>query len=618
MFEALLPIFVLQLVNLAVLAMLFYYHRRLSFSFLKFGAATLVAEMIAISALAVGMTSATMTSFLVVGGLARVVVAMMLLATISHLIERRVPVMMMASMLVADTIAWVLVPTATGVLAGLLHELPALVLLGMALMYLPLVREQRTTGMVVLAGLIAAHLLLRVVQPMVGGLPVAAEIVFLGNGVVVTAMGIAIVMLGIEKIFLAQDDQAKQIESYEVENRRLELQFSQAQKLELLGTLAGGIAHDFNNMLTSILGYASLAMKKLDNDSEVRKDLYMVMSGARQAVDLTSQLLVYAGKGAIEFRAQDLSRIAHDLESLVKSIVPSNIQVHQQLAEGLPVLKGDKMQLGQVLVNLVANSVDAIGDEDGRIDIATGILQADDATLRTSFFGSDLGAGTFVFLRVRDTGSGIDPRQMDRIFDPFYSDKHSRKGLGLSSLSGIVRQHKGFIQVNSAPGDGAEFTVCFPVVTFSDDLADISAGALSLDRAVLMADDDPRIRSLVSAVLEGEGLHVVVAEDGNEAMARIAEGAGRFDLFVLDCTMPKLLGTEVYRQIRGRGMKQPVILISGYHQEQVIENISRDPGASFLKKPFGVDELVGRVNESLGRPAMMPGFTGEMESGRED
>jgi nitrogen-specific signal transduction histidine kinase len=160
--------------------------------------------------------------------------------------------------------------------------------------------------------------------------------------------------------------------------------------LESLGVLAGGIAHDFNNMLTSILGYASLAMKKLPASSDVRKDLYMVMSGARQAVDLTSQMLVYAGKGAIEFESVDIARVVDNMSSMINFIVPRKIRLVQKVTRDLPRLKGDQVQLGQVLMNLVANTIDALDQEAGTIQITTGLTEVDAARLRQSFFPAKL------------------------------------------------------------------------------------------------------------------------------------------------------------------------------------------------------------------------------------
>jgi len=237
--------------------------------------------------------------------------------------------------------------------------------------------------------------------------------------------------------------------------------------LESLGVLAGGIAHDFNNMLTSILGYASLAMKKLPASSDVRKDFYMVMSGARQAVDLTSQMLVYAGKGAIEFESVDIARVVDNMSSIINSIVPRKIRLVQKVTRDLPRLKGDHVQLGQVLMNLVANAINALDQEAGTIQITTGLTEVDAARLRQSIFASEAEVGAYLYLSVKDSGSGMDAVQVSKIFDPFYSEKGVSKGLGLSSISGVVRQHGGFVHVELSLGEGSDFTVDFPALSYS-------------------------------------------------------------------------------------------------------------------------------------------------------
>ncbi len=237
--------------------------------------------------------------------------------------------------------------------------------------------------------------------------------------------------------------------------------------MESLGVLAGGIAHDFNNMLTSILGYASLAMKKLPASSDVRKDFYMVMSGARQAVDLTSQMLVYAGKGAIEFESVDIARVVDNMSSIINSIVPRKIRLVQKVTRDLPRLKGDHVQLGQVLMNLVANAINALDQEAGTIQITTGLTEVDAARLRQSIFASEAEVGAYLYLSVKDSGSGMDAVQVSKIFDPFYSEKGVSKGLGLSSISGVVRQHGGFVHVELSLGEGSDFTVDFPALSYS-------------------------------------------------------------------------------------------------------------------------------------------------------
>jgi len=227
----------------------------------------------------------------------------------------------------------------------------------------------------------------------------------------------------------------------------------------------------------------------------------------------------------------------------------------------------------------------------------------DESLLRASYFSEEREPGAYLFLRVKDTGIGIGTGQIERIFDPFYSEKDSRKGLGLSSLAGIVRQHKGFIRVISKPGEGTEFSVFFPAVSFQESAASgrfMVRSPSKIKGDVLVADDDPRIRTLMTSILESDSFRPTSAEDGKEALRIFEERSGQFDLLVLDCTMPKMSGPEVYRKIRTEGSTIPVVLVSGYHQEQVISSISNDPNAYFVKKPFNVDEFLREIINATG------------------
>ncbi len=487
-------------------------------------------------------------------------------------------------------------------LAWVAADLPGVLLLGLGAWLL--VRRRRSPGAICLLVLLGIHAVCRVLVLSVADTGLAM-IVILFDGVAMLLTGSALAMIGSESLLKNLQRKEDTLHQVEQENRRLALQFTQAQKHESLGVLAGGIAHDFNNMLTSILGYTSLAMKKLPPDSDVRKDLYMAMSGARQAVELTSQMLVYAGKGAIEFESVDLSRVVDNMSGLINSIVPRKIHLTNKTVHNLPMIRGDAVQLGQVAMNLVANAVDAIEGKNGTVTLTTGLSEVSEALLGQGYFAKAHEPGAFVFIRVEDSGVGIDPDQMERIFDPFYSEKSQSKGLGLSSIAGIVRQHKGFITVDSMKDEGSTFTVYFPVVAYRD--ADgINAGgfapaSLQARARVLLADDDPRIRSLIASILESDGYAVVAVEDGRESLRQIETSDESFDLYLLDCTMPKLSGTEVYRELRGRGYSAPVILLSGYHQDQVIRDIDQDNDAYFIKKPFSIEELNQIANMALNK-----------------
>lgn len=582
---------------------LVYYYRRTGEVSLRNCAYAIVAAFVAqLAATAVPVTGYDWLQALSFGFV--LVVAVFLYAVVSNLSQRKVSLMRI-SLMTGTTlvIAAILLLFGDNSRTGwLLLEAPAALLIAIATV--TMLKDQVSPGRICIASLVAIHVGLRFLMAALPDPTLVMTLLFF-DGIAVMLTGSALAIIHLESLVESLSVKDEKLQRYEQENRRLELQFSQAQKHESLGVLAGGIAHDFNNMLTSVLGYTNLAMKKLPADSEVRKDLYMVLSGARQAADLTSQMLVYAGKGAIEFESVDISRVVENMSGLINSIVPRKIHLTHKVANGLPLVKGDAVQIGQVAMNLIANAVDAIEDREGVVEVQTGLSQVTSEQLRKGWFSDKQESGAYVYLRVVDTGVGMDPAQIEKIFDPFYSESSqaSKKGLGLSSIAGIIRQHKGFVQIESEKGAGSTFTAYFPIISYQDvervTLQPATGLPARIKGRVLLADDDSRIRSLIASILESDGFAVVSVDDGREANRQVNISGGSFDLFVLDCTMPKLSGTDVYRTIRASGIRVPVILISGYHQEQVISDISNDDDAYFIKKPFSVDELIETANLSL-------------------
>lgn len=585
-----------------VMGLVYYYRRTDEVSLRNCAYAIVAAFMVQLTATAVHVTGHDWLQALSLGFV--LVLSVFLYAVASNLSQSkvsltRISLMAGTTLVIASILLLFGDVSRTG---WLLLEAPAALLVTIATV--TMLRDQVSPGRICIASLIAIHLGLRFLMTVLPDQTLVMTLLFF-DGIAVLLTGSALAIVHLESMVDSLAVKDEKLERYEQENRRLELQFSQAQKHESLGVLAGGIAHDFNNMLTSVLGYTNLAMKKLPPDSEVRKDLYMVLSGARQAADLTSQMLVYAGKGAIEFESVDISRVVDNMSGLINSIVPRKIHLVHKVANDLPLVKGDAVQIGQVAMNLIANAVDAIEDREGFVEVQTGLSQVTSEQLRKGWFSDKHEPGAYVYLRVVDTGVGMDAAQIEKIFDPFYSESShaSKKGLGLSSIAGIIRQHKGFVQIESVKGTGSTFTAYFPIISYQDVEQVTPQSARSLPARikgrVLLADDDSRIRSLIASILESDGFAVVSVDDGREANRQVNISGGSFDLFVLDCTMPKLSGTDVYRTIRASGIRVPVILISGYHQEQVISDISNDDDAYFIKKPFSVDELIETANLSL-------------------
>ena len=257
----------------------------------------------------------------------------------------------------------------------------------------------------------------------------------------------------------------------EAERLELERKIKETQKLESLGVLAGGIAHDFNNILMVILGNADLAREALPEPSPVRENLVEIETACGRAAELCRQMLAYSGKGRFVVESLDLSALVSDMPHLLEASVSKKAILRLRPAEALPRMRGDAVQLRQVLVNLVVNASEAIGERSGRITVSTGARECDRAFLDRAHLKTDPPEGTYVFLRVADDGAGMDAETRRRLFEPFFTTKFLGRGLGLSAVSGIVRGHKGTLIFDSAPGEGAEFTILFPALPDSADRA---------------------------------------------------------------------------------------------------------------------------------------------------
>jgi signal transduction histidine kinase len=318
--------------------------------------------------------------------------------------------------------------------------------------------------------------------------------------------------------------------------------------------MASGIAHDFNNLLTSILGYASLAVTKLKVDDPVREDVFMIISGARQAVGLTSQMLTYAGRKPVEFDLLDINDIVDGFSELSKSRMPGKVDLELNLQRNLPLLSGDSVQLGQVLMILLSNAATAMGHDKGRIEVATGTRDISAEFQKECLFAEDAATGTHLFLRVDDTGVGIEKDQLDLIFDPFYSGKSTGKGLGLASLSGIVRQHDGFVHVKSELGVGSQFSIFFPIASYQNKPTQAEKVShlfpdQNFKARILVAEEDDRIRGLIQTVMEKAGHDVVATATGQETLDRVSEDTTDFDLLLLDFTMPEVSRCRMIRTL---------------------------------------------------------------------
>jgi signal transduction histidine kinase/ABC-type amino acid transport substrate-binding protein len=383
----------------------------------------------------------------------------------------------------------------------------------------------------------------------------------------------------------------------------LERQMQHAQKLESLGVLAGGIAHDFNNLLTAMLGHMNVAQMKLAPESPAHPHLESLERVIHRAADLTRQMLAYSGKGRFVVRPYDLNHVVREVTHLLEVSIPKKIALRFNLAGSLPLVEADAAQIQQVIMNLVTNAADAIGDRDGTIRLTTGTLHLDRAYLDQVFQGQDLRPGTYVTLEVSDSGCGMVPEVMGRIFEPFFTTKVAGRGLGLSATLGILKGHKAGIRIYSEPGHGTTFKLLFPTTEAGQvEPATQAAPPVPAHKAtILLVDDEEMIREAATAALESLGLTVLTAENGLEAVAAVQQPDRTIDLILMDLTMPQMDGREAFQAIRRIHPNMPVILSSGYNEQESIQSFMGRGLAAFLQKPYTLRALERTILEVLAR-----------------
>jgi PAS domain S-box-containing protein len=386
------------------------------------------------------------------------------------------------------------------------------------------------------------------------------------------------------------------------EIKALEDQLRQAAKLESLGVLAGGIAHDFNNLLVGILGNASLLRDTLPVSSNAQLMLDGIVNASERAAVLTRQLLAYSGKGKFVIEPLDLSRLVRDLTKLVQASIPKSVVVEHSLGTELPPVIADMAQLQQLIMNLIINAAEAIGERTGTVTVTTGAQQIADAETNPATIGTDpIAPGTYVFLEVEDTGSGMDKTTMAKIFDPFFTTKFTGRGLGLSAALGIVRSHQGFIQVTSNPGQGSTFRVMFPAGQEKPaaEPARAQKDDLTGSGLILLVDDEELVRGAASAMLSFLGYTVLEASNGQEAIELFERNSSRVQLAILDLSMPVMNGEECLRRLKSMRPDLPILLSSGYSETEAARRLQTAGLATFLQKPYTAQHLADLVKGAL-------------------
>jgi PAS domain S-box-containing protein len=379
------------------------------------------------------------------------------------------------------------------------------------------------------------------------------------------------------------------------ERRSAEEALRQAQKLEGLGVLAGGIAHDFNNLLTALMANLNLAQMTVPEEARTARHLQNLEATLLRAANLTRQMLAYSGRGTFVIQALDLNQVAREITQLLQASIPKKAGIRFELQPGLPCIDADIAQVQQVLMNLVTNAAEAIGEQEGTITLATRLRQMEGPVLAREFPGQELRPGPFVMLEVTDTGCGMTAEVRERLFEPFFTTKFSGRGLGLAALKGILKGHHAGIRIESAPGRGSLFQIAFPAGKGSGPVPPDAAPAgmpLRVDAgAVLLVDDEPAVRSSTADMLRAMGLQVIEAGDGEEALAAYRREPDAIAVVLLDLTMPRMDGHETLRELRKLKPGVKVILCSGYHEQDAMKHAQSGEPVGFLQKPFRLRDL---------------------------
>ena len=392
----------------------------------------------------------------------------------------------------------------------------------------------------------------------------------------------------------------------------MERRLFDAQKLESLGILAGGIAHDFNNLLAAVLGNLDVALQDIPPSQPARGPLEQAVESSRRAVDLTRQMLAYSGRGRFVVRQVNLGTLLQENAHLFRAAVPRTVTMTLDIDPDVPTIAADPGQLQQVVMNLITNAAEAVGEGPGVVTLSVGARVCSAAELARSRIETAATPGIFVHIVVTDTGCGMDHETERRLFDPFFTTKFAGRGLGMAVVLGIVRSQHGAVIVDTSVGAGTTVRVMLPVGAAEAVGAVRQVEAAQATRSaptqaplagtVLVADDDPAVLGMCRKMLERLGLSVVAACDGQEAIEAFGRQSGGISCVILDLTMPRVDGARALRAIKAIRPDVPVLLSSGFGEEPIVERFAGEELAGFIQKPYGFRALREAVTRALGSP----------------
>lgn len=392
------------------------------------------------------------------------------------------------------------------------------------------------------------------------------------------------------------------------EKLKLHVQMQHAQKLESLGVLAGGIAHDFNNLLMAILGNSDIALQDLSPHSPVKNNIEEIEKAARRAAALSKQMLAYSGKGRFEIVPIDLNDLVIEMTHMLEVTISKKTVLKFNCADNLPLFEGDATQVRQIIMNLITNASEAIGDKSGIIAVSTGAMYCNKDYIETTEFVALTGdyepieEGVYCFVEVADTGCGMEKDTQLKLFDPFFTTKFTGRGLGMAAVQGIVRGHKGAVKVYSEIGKGTTFKILFPVYKGSDSCRlpqNINGEESSWKQTgtILIADDEETVCAVGKMMLEKIGFNVLTAPDGRKAVEIFQKKFREIDCVILDLTMPHLSGDEAYREMRLIDPKVKVIISSGYNEQEATQNFVGKGISGFIQKPYSSALLTSKLKD---------------------
>ena len=407
------------------------------------------------------------------------------------------------------------------------------------------------------------------------------------------------------------------------EKLAIERQMLHAQKLESLGVLAGGIAHDFNNILAAILGNADIALYELSPMSPARDKLQAIVKASKRAAELIKQMLAYSGKGRFVIEPIDAVKIIREMTHLLEVSITKNAVIDYNLFEDLPTFDGDVTQIRQVIMNLITNASEALGDNSGVITLSTGVIDCDRAYLDNvhevlkASLDEPLPEGVYNYIEVTDTGCGMDAETIDKVFDPFFTTKFTGRGLGMSAVLGIVRGHKGALKIFSEVDKGTTFTILFPANELSDNCHAVRRNDKTEEKdwrgggTVLIADDEETVCAVGKQMLDRMGFSVLTAPDGHEALEMFRKHANEIVCVLLDLTMPHMDGVDAFRAMRRLHPGVTVILCSGYNEQDATQRFAGKGLAGFIQKPYDMAVLREKLKKVLRNRCAAPGRKGK-------